>query len=84
MNRKQRIKELLLNVFNDFSIVIIDKSHLHTGHNNFDGMNETHIQILLKNNSHKNINRLDIHRKINELIKKEFDTGLHSIEIQIN
>ncbi len=88
MNRKQRIKELLLNKFDDFSIEIIDRSNLHAGHNNFDGNNETHLQILLKSkinsNINSNINRLDIHRKINELIKNEFEMGLHSIEIKIN
>ena len=37
MNRKERIKNLLLINFTDFSIEIIDNSNLHVGHNNFNG-----------------------------------------------
>ena len=84
MNRKQRIKNLLINKFQEFSIEIIDNSHLHAGHNNFNGKNETHIKILLKNKFNKKIKRIDIHRRINELLKNEFELGLHSIEININ
>ena len=84
MNRKQRIYNLILNNFAEFSIEIIDNSHLHSGHHNFDGKNETHILILLKNKNSIKINRLKIHRQINNLIKDEFNKGLHSLEIKIN
>ena len=84
MKRMQRINKLLSDKFTNFSIKIQDNSHLHTGHNNFNGKNETHIKIILKNNKNQNINRLNIHRKINELLKAEFNKGLHSLEISIN
>lgn len=84
MNRKQRIKKILLNQFKDFSIKISDNSHLHKGHNNFNGKNETHIKISLKCSKTYKLSRLDIHRKINKLLKDEFNAGLHSLEIKIN
>ena len=37
MKRKQRIKNLLSKRFVEYSIEIIDNSHLHVGHNNFNG-----------------------------------------------
>ena len=85
MKRKQRIKNLLLTHFKDYDLEIIDNSQLHIGHNNIDGTNETHIKIILikKNNINK-INKLEIHRKINELVSNEFNLGLHSLEISIN
>ena len=83
MNRKQRIHNLLLNQFREFSIEIIDNSHLHKGHNNFNGLDETHIEIILKIKIPVKIKRLEIHRKINELLENEFKFGLHSIEIKI-
>ena len=46
MNRKQRIKIILLDQFKNFSIEIIDNSNLHSGHFSFDGKGETHIQII--------------------------------------
>ena len=55
MKRKQRIFNLLSNHFDQFSIDINDNSHLHAGHNKFDGLNETHIQILLINKTSQKI-----------------------------
>ena len=83
MNRMERIKNLLSNKFINFSIEVRDNSHLHVGHNNFDGENETHIQILLSNNSNQKIRRIDLHRQINDILKNEFDNGMHSLEISI-
>ena len=83
MNRKQRIKIILLDQFKDFSIEIIDNSNLHSGHFSFDGKGETHIQVILKNTNKKKINRLDIHNKINKLLENEYNSGLHSLEIKI-
>ncbi len=85
MKRKQRIEKIILNNFSEFLVEICDNSQLHAGHNNFNGIGETHIEILLTRdtNSHK-INRLEIHKKINELLKEEFDNGLHSLQITIN
>ena len=84
MNRKQRINKILINKYQEFTLQVIDNSHLHLGHNNFDGNNETHLKIILKSNNSKKINRLEIHRTINELLKNEYKDGLHSLEIKIN
>ena len=47
MNRKKRINDKLKKNLKDFQIFIEDNSHLHKGHNNFDGKEETHILIKL-------------------------------------
>ena len=83
MNRTKRIKNILDKYFNDHTIIVIDNSYLHKGHNNFDGDNETHILVQIKKNCKLELNRLEIHRKINSLLRKEFDSGLHSLEIKI-
>jgi len=83
MNRTKRIKNILEKYFNDHNIIVQDNSYLHQGHNNFDGNNETHILVQLKKNSKLELSRLEIHRKINFLLIKEFDSGLHSLEIKI-
>ncbi len=83
MKRRQRIEKLLLSEFKYYSIEVIDNSHLHIGHNDFNGNEETHIKIILKSNINIKINRLEIHKKINELLQNEFLEGLHSIEIKI-
>ena len=84
MNRKQRIDKILSINFNDFILEIIDNSNLHIGHNNITGNDETHIKIILTKKNKTPTNRLNIHRLINNLLKEEFKTGLHSLEIKIN
>ena len=84
MNRKQRINNLLLNHLKEFSIEILDNSHLHINHNNFDGTGETHIKIILEKRKEVKFDRLNLNKKINELLKNEFELGMHSLEIKIN
>ena len=84
MNRKQRIDKILSNKFDNFLLEIIDNSNLHQGHNNFTGNDETHIKIILTKKNKIPINRLHIHRIINNLLDEEFGAGLHSLEIKIN
>ena len=84
MNRKQRIDKKLSNKFDNFLLEIIDNSNLHKGHNNFTGIDETHIKIILTKKNKIPTNRLNIHRLINNLLEEEFKTGLHSLEIKIN
>ena len=84
MNRKQRIDKILSNKFDNFLLEIVDNSNLHKGHNNFTGNNETHIKIILTKKNKISINRINIHRIINNLLEEEFKSGLHSLEIKIN
>ena len=83
MNRKKRIETVLQSSFVGWRIEIIDNSNEHIGHNHFDGSQETHFQVILKNKIQKKINRLSMHRKINELLKDEFVKGMHALEINI-
>ena len=83
MNRSKKIENILKKHFTNYVINIEDTSHLHKGHNNFDGKGETHIMIILKKNTKNKVDRLNIHKKINYLLKEEFNNGLHALEIKI-
>jgi len=83
MNRKKRIESILFNNFKNCEISIIDNSIAHNGHNNFNGQQESHFQIIFNKNSSYKESTLDIHRKINNLLKEEFLNGLHALEIRI-
>jgi len=83
MNRTKRIQDIIEKNFDEFSIVVIDDSLAHKGHNNFDGKEETHIIIELKKKFNLDIKRLDIHKKINTLLSDEFKIGLHALQIKI-
>ena len=83
MNRTKRIKNIIEKNFNEFSILVIDDSLAHKGHNNFEGKDETHIIIELKKKFNLDIKRLEIHKKINDLLSEEFKIGLHALQIKI-
>jgi stress-induced morphogen len=83
MNRTKRIKDIVEKNFIDFGISVTDDSFAHKGHNNFNGYEETHIIIELKKNNNLEINRLQIHKKINTLLSEEFKIGLHALQIKI-
>ena len=83
MNRKNRIENVLKSNFIDWEIQIIDNSKKHVGHNQFNDPQETHFQVTLKNKTNDKKSRLNIHRKINELLKDEFINGMHALEIKI-
>ena len=83
MNRKNRINNKLKKNLKDFQILIEVKSHLHKGHNNFDGKEETHILVKLFSKKKNKYNRLEIHKLVNKILIEEFSNGLHSLEIKI-
>ena len=84
MKRKKRIYKILSDNLKEFSIQIIDNSHLHIGHNEFDGKKETHLKIILTSRNSVKIDRINIHRQINRLLKNEYNSGLHSLEIKLD
>ena len=83
MNRKNRISKILKKKLINFDVVLKDDSYKHKHHNNFDGKRETHFSLIIKNKTNEKINRLAIHRLINDLLKDEFKQGLHALEIRI-
>ena len=83
MNRTKRIQSILDKFFNETTIFVKDNSNLHKGHNNFDGKRETHIFVQINKTSNLKLSRLEIHRKIHDLLREEFSSGLHSLEIKI-
>ena len=83
MKRKKRIEKILSNNFKSWTIKVIDISSQHKGHNHFSGNNETHFSIILYKNINEDFKIIDIHRKINYLLKDEYSSGLHALEIKI-
>ena len=83
MNRHQRIQLILQKNFKNCKVYVHDNSKDHIGHNNFNGLQETHFKIKLEKIFDKNVSRISIHRKINKLLESEFISGLHALEIKI-
>ncbi len=83
MNRSQRIENILTQEFNPEILEVINNSNLHSGHLGDDGTGETHYLVKINSSHFNNLNRIEIHKKINKSLQKEFDLGLHALEIKI-
>jgi len=80
---KQRIEKKLSDNLKPSSLEVVNNSNLHRGHIGDNGTNETHFAVIIKCEELKNLGRLQAHKKINQLLKDEFDLGLHALEIKI-
>ena len=81
---KQRIEEKLKNNLNPSFLEVINNSHLHSGHMGDNGTGETHFAIKIVAEELDVLSAVNGHRKINALLKDEFDVGLHALEIKIS
>jgi BolA protein len=60
-----------------------NNSYLHKGHLGDNGTFETHFEVIISSKSLKNLSKINAHRKINQLLKEEFEKGLHALEIKV-
>jgi BolA protein len=62
---------------------VINESHLHAGHQpGFDGEGETHMRIRIVSSAFAGMSRVARHRAINDVVKAEFDAGLHALAVE--
>ena len=83
MTRIERIKKILKKNLEPSYLLIKDQSNKHSGHNSFDGSNETHLYIEISSRFFDKKKLIDSHKRINFLIQNEYKEGLHSLEIKI-
>lgn len=81
--RKERIYQKLKERFNPEFMEIIDKSAAHLGHFENSGGDGTHLTLKIKAKELSELNRVQAHRAVNNLLASEFETGLHALEIVI-
>jgi stress-induced morphogen len=86
MSREQRILELLQKM-NPSLIELKNESQKHAGHvahlgpSGFTG--ETHYKLLIVADVFNTMSRIDRQRMVNDVLKDEFQTGLHAFEMKI-
>ena len=64
-------------------INVVDNSHLHSKHKFFD-KNKKHLKIIIKSNFLKNLNQIESHKKIMEILKDDLSEKIHALEIKIS
>ena len=83
MSMKSSMTGKLEAAFSPERLDVINESHLHAGHQpGFDGEGETHMRIRIVSSAFAGMNRVARHRAINDLVKAEFDAGLHALAVE--
>ena len=79
MNRIERIKSILQKLAPDY-LEVRDETYLHKGHREASDAEHTHLKIIISD-VFGDIKILEKHRKIKDLISREFNQGLHAVSI---
>ena len=83
MSMKSSMTGKLEAAFSPERLDVINESHLHAGHQpGFDGEGETHIRIRIVSSAFAGMSRVARHRAINDVVKAEFDAGLHALAVE--
>ena len=77
------VKEKIQKNIEDCKVKIIDNTHLHKHHKSFN-KSKTHLKIIIDSKYLGNLNRIDSHKKITNILKDEIRDKIHSLEIKIN
>lgn len=84
ISRKKRIESLLRENFSLKILLVRDDSEKHEGHSQVtENARETHFFIKMVLNNNNNITKVSLHRKVYNLLDKEFSSGLHALELDI-
>tara|TARA_B100001996_G_C18588819_1_gene565247 strand:+ start:775 stop:1074 length:300 start_codon:yes stop_codon:yes gene_type:complete len=78
MSIAKTIEKTLNDSFNASHLEVINESHMHSGPNL-----ESHFKVILVSSQFEDLKLVQRHRKINELLKSEFENGLHALSLHL-
>ena len=80
MSRIEKIKKQIIDRYPIEHLDIIDFSHQHRSHFH-SSHTETHLEIHIVSTAFDGIAVIQRHRKIQQLLKAEFEDGLHALTL---
>lgn len=80
--REKRIQQRLA-VLKPHYFEIINDSYLHVGHKESNNGIDTHFTVKIASEKFDGLSKISQHKIINELLKDEFQNGLHALSIKI-
>lgn len=84
MSRISKILNKLHEALDIQEINIVDESLKHAGHYGLKDSttsDETHLKINITSKSFSGLSRIQMHQKVNDTLKAEFDNGLHALTL---
>ncbi len=82
INFFEEIKSKIFKKLNPQKILLIDNSHLQTKHKSFNSK-KSYIKLIIKSEKLKKMHKIDAHKVIFSILKKEMKTRIHALEIKI-
>ena len=82
MKRKLKIEKIISEIYEPYFYSVLDVSEQHRGHQNFRENVESHFEIIVVSDKFIDIKRIDRHRMVNDSLKYEFLSDLHSAIIK--
>jgi BolA protein len=79
---QERITRTLTEAFRPVSLEVVDESDRHKGHAGARPGGESHFRIRITAEAFRGMNRVAMHRAVNEALAREFDAGLHALAIE--
>ena len=76
------IKKKLIDTLKASNVEIIDNTLKHKNHKFFQE-HKYHLKIIINSEYLRSLNRIDAHRKVKQILKKEFKK-IHALELKIN
>jgi len=87
---KTSIEHKLTQAFSPDRLAVVNESHLHAGHHHtdrghedtFDGTGETHFRVRIVAQVFADMNRIERHRAVNQVLAEELKRGVHALAIE--
>ena len=76
------LKKKISNKINPEELLIIDNSALHTKHKSFKS-DKFYLKLIIKSEKLKGMRKIDAHKTIFNILKKEMQSQIHALEIEL-
>ena len=78
----EEIKTKINTKLNPEKVLLIDNSSLHYKHKSFDAT-KFHLKLVIKSEKLKKMKKIEAHKEIFSILKKEMSNKIHALEIEI-
>ena len=82
MKRRSKIEKIIKEGFTPYYFYVLDVSEEHRGHQSFQENVESHFEIVIVSKIFNNKSKIDRHRMVNQSLKEEYLSDLHSVTIR--
>jgi BolA protein len=82
MKRRSKIEKIIKEDFAPYYFSVLDVSEEHRGHQSFQENVESHFEIVIVSKIFNNKSKIDRHRMVNQTLKEEYLSDLHSVTIR--